>query len=512
VLPPSTSRRGHVDLRRPRDRSRAGRPVGGGEPREEGPLGGAARAPQRAGRLRHVALHELSGIGPPERRGSLWHYLDALGVASRVDFLPVPELYRSVLPDLDLVLPPGVERYEDTLCQAFPHEAEGIRRFLGRVHQVARDLGALERDLGRPLPELLRRLAREPARLATAARYLPATWGQVLDRDVSDPRARAVLSQYWGYFGLPPSRVSFLYFAIGLHGYMVQGPAYVNGRSQALASAFVRVLEEHGGRVRFNCGVRRILVEHGRAAGVVTEHGDELRAKAVLSNADPITTCRDLLDGGAPAAFERSLEHRTVAPSSFNVYLGVNATAESLGLRCHENFVSTTADFEAVAAGMRTLDAPQTTLVTCYNAVDPGISPPGTCEVVLTTLYDGAAWARLPAARYDETKHRIAGAMLDAAEGLAPGLRDAVEVLEIATPLTNMRYTSALGGSIYGFDATAHDHTVLRPGHRGPLPGLYFAGAWTQPGGGFEPCMISGRMAAGAVHADLARQHKEATA
>ena len=52
-----------------------------------------------------------------------------------------------------------------------------------------------------------------------------------------------------------------------------------------------------------------------------------------------------------------------------------------------------------------------------------------------------------------------------------------------------------LGGSIYGFAQPAHDHTVLRIKHRGPLDGLYFVGAWTQPGGGFEPAMMSGEQA-----------------
>jgi phytoene dehydrogenase-like protein len=35
--------------------------------------------------------------------------------------------------------------------------------------------------------------------------------------------------------------------------------------------------------------------------------------------------------------------------------------------------------------------------------------------------------------------------------------------------------------------------------HRGPLQGLYFVGAWTQPGGGFEPAMLSGQMVGGAI-------------
>jgi prolycopene isomerase len=97
------------------------------------------------------------------------------------------------------------------------------------------------------------------------------------------------------------------------------------------------------------------------------------------------------------------------------------------------------------------------------------------------------------------TKNRIADAMIDVAERISPGLREHAEVVEVSTPLTNMRYAGAMGGSIYGFDQPPRDNMVWRMGNRGPVDGLYFAGAWTQPGGGFEPCIMSGQMAGGAI-------------
>ena len=49
-------------------------------------------------------------------------------------------------------------------------------------------------------------------------------------------------------------------------------------------------------------------------------------------------------------------------------------------------------------------------------------------------------------------------------------------------------------GSIYGFHNTPFNHTLLRPSPKGPLEQLYFVGAWTQPGGGFAPAILSGGM------------------
>ena len=98
--------------------------------------------------------------------------------------------------------------------------------------------------------------------------------------------------------------------------------------------------------------------------------------------------------------------------------------------------------------------------------------------------------------------------MIATAEKVFPGLREYTEVVEVSTPLTNMRFAGTMGGSIYGFNQPPRDNMVWRMGHRGPLEGLYFVGAWTQPGGGFEPCMMSGQMAGGAILSKIKKRQE----
>jgi prolycopene isomerase len=150
---------------------------------------------------------------------------------------------------------------------------------------------------------------------------------------------------------------------------------------------------------------------------------------------------------------------------------------------------------------MRTIstELPPAIVLTCYNVVYPDISPPGTSIVVLTALNYGEPWYEVLPAEYVKTKNRVGDAMIRLAERVAPGLREYAEVVEVSTPLTNMRYAGTMGGSIYGFNQPPRDNIVWRMGHRGPLDRLYFVGAWTQPGGGFETAMMSGQMAGGAL-------------
>ncbi|MEX2725542.1 MAG: FAD-dependent oxidoreductase, partial [Candidatus Freyarchaeota archaeon] len=74
------------------------------------------------------------------------------------------------------------------------------------------------------------------------------------------------------------------------------------------------------------------------------------------------------------------------------------------------------------------------------------------------------------------------------------------------TPLTNMRYTGNPGGSILGTPYSPNNIFGSRLPQQGPLKGLYFAGAWTQIGGGFQTCIMSGMLAAQTVMAQLVKK------
>jgi phytoene dehydrogenase-like protein len=451
-----------------------------------------------------VALHELSGIGTAARPGPLRRYLDELGLLRRLELSHTTTLYRAVGPGLDFTLPPGWAPAEDALCQAFPDDAKGVRAFLRVLRRLAAEVAFVSGQLDRALSPAL--LVQLPFRCPTLLRFALSAYGPVLRRYVRGARARAALSQLWGYFGLPPDRCSFLYFALGLASYIEHGAAYLHGRSQSLSNAFVDALEGFGGELRLGCGVQRILAGGGRVRGVLADDGELIETGIVVSNADPVSTLGELLAGEAPRRALARLERPSLSVSTLNVYLGLARTAAELGITDHEVFINRDLDWEGHFRSTDALEPPGEITLTCYNHVLPDASPPGTAMVVLTALSRGRAWHAVRPADYVDTKHRLADAMLRLAEQVVPDLRSAVEVIEVSTPITNMRYTGALGGCIYGFANAPTTHSIFRLPHRSAVPGLYFAGAWTQPGGGFEPVIESGRLAARAVTRDLARQ------
>ncbi|MCP4688794.1 MAG: NAD(P)/FAD-dependent oxidoreductase, partial [Desulfobacterales bacterium] len=154
-------------------------------------------------------------------------------------------------------------------------------------------------------------------------------------------------------------------------------------------------------------------------------------------------------------------------------------------------------DFERAYALMKTMEAPEMALFTCYDVSDPDFSPPGTCQAALVTLQYADHWLSIPPTRYADAKYAYARSMLDLAETVFPGCRKHIEEVEAATPLTHMRYLGHPGGAIYGFDSYAKDSRLFAS-PRCPIKGLYFSGAWAS-GGGFQPTLDSGAAAARAI-------------
>jgi prolycopene isomerase len=442
-----------------------------------------------------VSLHALSGIGTPGLRGLLWTVLADLGVTDEVEFNLAGHFYRSVAPGLDFRMPSGREAALTALVDAFPEERRGLTRLMHRFFQVRDDAAGLQ---GRR-PSVVESLIKHPLLSHAVASPLAVA----LYHEVKDPRARLAAGQIWSYFGLPPSRLSLLMYSVGFTNYLTFGTAYPRGKSQALSNAFVNVIERAGGEISLGDAARRILVRDGAVTGVLTEHEEHLRAPVVVANVNPVTAALDLIGpDNLPERFLRRLSIARPSVGSFCVYLGLSADRTDLGLEDYEVFFNHTLDLDEQLPSRPGLEPPGSFLLSAYNVIDPEFSPPGTSVVTLVAPAVGSEWARVSPAEYHQLKTRFAEHMINRASELYPALRDHIDVLVTSTPITNTRYTGNIDGAIYGFACTPSENPAFRLERRGPVAGLYFAGAWTQPGGGYEPSINSGHLTALAILED----------
>ena len=444
--------------------------------RGDGP-GGYAHAFRRGPYIIDPAIHV---IPEAEFVRGLLRYLD---VEDEAELVPVDALYGVGFPGLAGKLPLGREPFVEAHARLFPHEAGAFARFFDVFTRVFREAAEL------PMKLSLTDLGQAAARFPTLFRYRGATVSEVLDEHLSDARLKALVTACWSYMGLPPSQLSFLHFC-QLLNVIIDGSYYCRGSFQQLVNAFVTALERDGGELILGTEVTRIVVEDGRARGVVLSDGRTVAANVVVSNADPRRTFEDLVgEEHLPPRFLGRIRRLRPSLSAFLLFAGSTLDFEGAGAS-HDNFLfdhwnhdDTMAD---VLAGW-----PGGTSVNVPTLVDPSLGPAGEHVVIARALAPyavGEPWRNRKAAYTDR--------LMAVCERAYPGFCDSLTFSEAATPLVLERYSGNLQGACYGWEISPEQVGSQRASHDTPVGGLYLAGHWAPEGAGSFRTMTSGINAA----------------
>jgi all-trans-retinol 13,14-reductase len=441
-----------------------------------------------------VSLHSTT-VG---QRSGTYNLIPGLPEISEVEFVPHPSLYRAIFPEHDIRVPQrNVSAYVDLLTKTFPNEKEDLRALFDELNAMMQEFGRLSAARGNV------DMSRFPVDFPNIARYSTSTWSQIVDAKIHDPKAKAVVSSLWVYYGLPPSKLASIFYAMPTMSYLSDGGYYPRGRSQTISNALVKFIETRQGKVQLRTRVTSILVKDGTAYGVKTAEGQEHFAKVVVSNANAYDTIHTLVSADQHLKdYLARLDGFSVSLSSFQVFLGLKRDlVRELGIHDTEIFYSSNYDIEAGYQASVNADFNDPGFcVTLYDNLYPGYSPKGKNTINLLTLQGYDHWQKFQSdywkgdkEAYRLEKERMANLLIQQAEKvLLPGLSKAVEVKEIGTPLTNVRYTGNHRGAIYGWDETLDNSNPHRLPHVTPIKNLYLSGAWTSPGHGYGGVIGSG--------------------
>jgi phytoene dehydrogenase-like protein len=275
---------------------------------------------------------------------------------------------------------------------------------------------------------------------------------------------------------------------------------HARGGMGAVTQAMARSAEARGVEIEVEAPVAEVIVEGGRARGVVLEDGSAIRARAVAANVTPKVLFLKLVDRAAlDPEFVRGIEGWRCRSGSFRMNLALSELPRFAGLSGADDEAALLSGTIDIAPSLGYLErayddakgggwSRQPIVSMCIpSTLDDSLAPAGAhvmslfCQHFNPRLSGGRTW--------DEVGDQVADLIVDTVDGYAPGFKASVLGRQVLTPLDLEREFGLSGGDIFHGALHLDQIYSLRPaaGHadyRMPIPGLYLCGSGAHPGGG----------------------------
>ena len=332
---------------------------------------------------------------------------------------------------------------------------------------------------------------------------------------------RSVYNKVGQYFTNEKLRVAFSFHPLLIGGNPLTTTAYyclishlerqhlvhfAMGGTGAIVKGLVRLLEKLGGSIRYNAQVEQIIVEKGRAAGVMLVGGEIVNADLVVSNADAAWTYGKLMSETKRKRWTDSkLSRARYSMSLFVWYFGTNRKYDDvyhhmmvLGPR-YEELLKDIFSRKILAEDFSLyLHRPTMT--------DPSLAPEG-CDAFYALapvphLDSGTDWVTKSESYRKAIEQRLEDTIM-------PGLSESIITSRIMTPLDFRDRLLSEKGAAFSFEPQLFQSAWFRPHNKSEeAKGLYLVGAGTHPGAGLPGVISSAKIVADLIPA--AQEFQEA--
>jgi phytoene dehydrogenase-like protein len=281
---------------------------------------------------------------------------------------------------------------------------------------------------------------------------------------------------------------------------------FAKGGNGSVSAAIAAAAREAGADIRTGAPVARVLVSNGRARGVVLEDGEEIRARIVVSSADPRRTFMQLVGTAhLPAEFVQAIERFKFRGSSGKVNLALSELPDFTCLPGNgphlRGAISISPSVEYLERAYDDAKYGEVSRkpymdIVIPSMIDPSMAPPGRHVMSIFVQYVpwnvNGGWTAARTAAFGD-------AVVDTLSEYAPNLRRAILHRQVITPADIERTVGLSEGNIFQGELALQQMFFLRPvpawaQYATPIVALYQCGSGTHPGGGVMGA--SGRNAA----------------
>lgn len=333
--------------------------------------------------------------------------------------------------------------------------------------------------------------------------FLTGSLGEFLDHNYESEKMKIMFlaNNVYGKHGgpyQPGTAIGLLFHLLSGGEHELQGfYGHVLGGMGAITQALAASGRQLGVEIRTSVPVAHIDVRNGRARGVVLEDGTEIRARVVLSNADPKRTFLKMVAASElPNEFLHSIRGIKMEGPCAKLNLVLDAEPRFTGTspnataleRTFYTLVPSLAFAERCYDVAKFGDIPEELWVDCVvsSNADPSLAPAG--KHILTCFVQYVPY-HLREGNWDENRELLGDRVVKRIAEYAPNVPNAIVARQVLTPLDLERTYGLTEGNIFHGDLRLEQLFFMRPvpgwsQYRTPVDGLYLCGAGAHPGGG----------------------------
>ena len=456
-----------------------------------------------------ASLHELNDFGSPQEPGDIRTLFRDLGVEDRIEWVRIPEAYHLITTDkkYNCVMPFGVQAFIDKMEEYCPGSRKSITEFFELCDEVRNAQTYSSSVNGNTDAEYMKK---NFPNFIKAGSY---SVNEVLDALHMPQKAKDILNAYWCYLGVDCDRMSFLHYGSMVIRYITRDAWMPKMRSHEISLAMDSRIRELGGEIWYQSEAEKILADdNGAIRGVQLSDGTVIETRHVIANCSPHLVFGKMLEKKAVTELMvRATNSRKFAGRGFSLFLGLNRSAQDLGITSHNYFIYDTADTVQQYTLMKKVDTNHVQATVCLNNADPDCSPEGTCMLYFTTMFMSDDWGNVKEEDYFKAKDKVAEDMIRVFEReTGCQIRDAIEEICVASPTTYARYCGHPEGVIYGYETAEWDSLMPRMmmmrEDAALHPGLRFAGGYAMRSSGFSSAYVSGDLSGRLTVGDLKKE------
>lgn len=445
-----------------------------------GQAGGMCIAWERKGFRFDGCIHWMVGTKPGTTIYELYREVDALAEDT---IIYNAETIKTEINGVVYEIPLRLKEFKEFLLDISSEDRDLIEKFCDKI-QIMSDT---DMPLGAPSnpAELFSVLKDGRGFLSLAAKYSGMAIKDYVEK-FKNPALKAIL------YDLMPPQYSMMGLLMMLGTRMGEDAGYPLGGAYEVIKRMENKYRSLGGKINFGSKVDEIIVEDGKAVAVRSK-GNLYPAAAVIAACDMHDTLNNMLGGKYKhPQLDDMLKSAELFTPIVMISFGLNRRFD---LPYSQTFISkngiyTSPDKVNYRLNIRSFE------------FDPASAPENFSSVMVLLESELDYWQNLrnkDINEYRSNKQKLAEEVAGFIDDRIPGFKQAIQVIDVATPATYIRYANLYKGSWEGFAPTPEMvKTNIRRKVEG-VKGLYLSGQWTTVGGGICTAVASGKNAAKSV-------------